>query len=105
MMVVSAWVSLSLLAIAVFVLLGACWVAIRGLGGIQALKSEQIVLRTALEACQERITREVKTRAGDASAAKREEDRSVLQQAADHLNLPDNVAPLQARPKRPVRGR
>lgn len=104
-MVVSAWISLALLAIAVLVLLGACWVAVRGLGGISTLRSEVMVLRTGLERCDERITREVKTRAGDASAVKREEDRTILEQAHDRLADIANVVPLDTRPKRPIRVR
>ena len=74
--------------------------AIRGLGGISALKSEMIVLSTALEACQERITREVKTRAGLAGAAKAEEERTILEQAQEHLAEHPNVEVLGGRPKR-----
>jgi len=104
-MVVSWWLPISLMAIAVLVLIGACWVAIRGLGGISALNSRVIVLTTALEACQERITREVKTRAGDASAAKRDEERTILEQAQTRLHEVATVTPLQSRPKRPIRAR
>lgn len=74
--------------------------AIRGLGGISALQSRQIVLTTRVEAIDERITREVKTRAGLASATKREEEASVLEQATQLLAAGDNVTRLPERPKR-----
>jgi len=99
------WVALALDCIAVLALAGACWVSLRGLGGISALKSQMIVLETALEACSERITREVKARAGLAGAAKAEEERTILEQAERELRSPENVEVFQPRPKRPVRRR
>lgn len=99
------WIALAMNCVAVLVLLGALWVSVRGLGGISALKSQLIVLETALEACTERITREVKARAGLAGAEKAKDERNILQQAQDELTIPDNVAPFQERPKRPIRRR
>lgn len=99
------WIALGMNCIAVLVLAGACWVSIRGLGGISALRSQLIVLETALEACSERITREVKARAGQIGADKAKDDRNILQQAQDELTLPNNVAAITERPKRTFRRR
>jgi len=101
----SLYIAIGLNCIAVLLLLGACWVAIRGLGGISALKSEVIVLTTALEACQERITREVKTRAGLAGAEKAAEERSILEQAQAQLLKANGEPPFAGRPKRPMQRR
>lgn len=102
-----AWTytAIALNAIAICVLLGAFWVSIRGMGSISVLRSEFIVLQTSLERCDERITREVKTRAGLAGAAKAEEERTILQQAEAELSIPDTVVPIQGRPKVPIRRR
>ncbi len=99
------YLAIALNAIAVCVLLGALWVTVRGLGGISALRSELIVIQTGLERCDERITREVKTRAGLAGAAKADEERTILQQAQAELTNPENVEVFQLRPKRPIRRR
>jgi len=95
----SPYIGLALLSVAVLVLLGALWTVTRVLGGISALKSDHIVLTTAVEALDTRITREVKTRAGLASAGKAEEIRSLNEQAAAVLAEP---IPLQTRPS-PIR--
>ncbi len=57
-----------------------------------------------LERIDERITREVKARAGHAAAAKAEEERSILDQAQQHLQNQATVVPLTPRPS-PIRRR
>ena len=99
----SLYVAIGLNFIAILLLLGACWVAIRGLGGISAVRAELIVLTTAVERTDERITREVKTRAGDAGAAKQAEERSLLEQAQEEIAKPESRLFITGRPKRFVR--
>ena len=99
----SLYIAIGLNVVAVFVLLGACWVSLRGVGDIAVLRSELLVLTTATERTDERITREIKARAGLAGAAKVEEERSIAEQAAAHLANPDVVALPTARPKRPLK--
>jgi len=101
----SLYIAIALNCIAVLVLLGAVWMSIRGLGGTAALRSEVLVLTTAVERADERITREVKARAGQAGADKVAEERSIAEQAAAHLANPGNVTPISERPKRPVQRR
>jgi len=78
-------------------------VSIRGLGGTAALRAEVLVLTTAVERADERITREVKARAGQAGADKVAEERTIAEQARAHLANPENIEVFQPRPKRPVR--
>ena len=79
--------------------------AVRGLGGISALRISQKELEAGLERIDERITREVKGRAGRAAAEKADEERTLLQQAQDQLTTLSNVAPLKARPSPLLRRR
>lgn len=83
--------------------IGACWVAVRGLGGISALRIGQKELEAGLERIDERITREVKGRAGRAAAEKALDERTLLEQAQAELTLPAPVTPLHARPSRLLR--
>jgi len=103
MVAVSPYIAGTLAAIALLLLLGALWVSIRGMGGITALRQQLMVLQTHTEQMDVRLTREVKTRAGLASAEKRDDERSLLEQAqAELTKASDNVTPL-ARPKRSFR--
>ena len=102
-MVASPIIGLAFLAIALLLLLGAFWVSLRGVGGISTLRSELMVLRTHLEQLDTRITREVKTRAGLASAEKAQEERTVLEQAEAELRIVPTPPANQNRPKRQFR--
>lgn len=84
--------------------LGACWVAVRGLGGISALRIAVKECEAGLERIDERITREVKARAGHSAAAKAEEERTLLDRATAHLKAEPTVVPISARPS-PLRRR
>lgn len=97
---VSVWLGSITLGIAVLLLLGACWVSLRGMGGISALRIQQAETQAALERVDERITREVKTRAGLARAEQAEEERTIMQQSAEVLAKDNVLAMPQARPKR-----
>jgi len=79
-------------------------VAVRGLGGISALRIAQKELEAGLERVDERITREVKSRAGRAAAEKAEDERTLLQQAQEHLTIVPAQPPVAARPS-PLRRR
>jgi len=83
---------------------GACWASIRGMGGISALRIAVKECEAGLERIDERITREVKSRAGTAAAVKAEEERSILDQATKHLQEQATVVPMTARPS-PLRRR
>ncbi len=85
--------------------LTACWVAVRGVGGISTLRIALKEVEAGLERIDERITREVKGRAGRAAAEKAEDERTLLQQAQHELTLPQNVTPLHARPSPLLRRR
>ncbi len=84
--------------------LTACWVSVRGQGGISALRIAMKECEAGLERIDERITREVKARAGHAAAAKAEEERTILEQAAQHLQAQHTVVPIGTRPS-PLRRR
>jgi len=99
------WVAIGLNGVAVLVLLGALWVTVRGMGGISALASKVMILETALEQCSERITREVKARAGLAGAEKTKEERTIAEQAVAELEKPFTPTAVEARPKRQYRRR
>ena len=86
----------SMLALSVFLLLGACWVSLRGMGGISALRIHLKETQATLERIDERITREVKSRAGIAAAEKRDDEKTLLQQAHEQLTVPaTNVEQLR----------
>jgi len=87
-----------------FLAAGACWVSIRGMGGISALRIAMKECEAGLERIDERITREVKARSGRAAADKAEEERSILEQAQAHLQADHQVIPISARPS-PIRRR
>lgn len=98
-MVVSPIVAGTLFGVALLLLLGACWVSVRGMGGITALRQRVILLETTLEALDTRITREVKTRAGLAGAEKVAEAKSLNEEASAYLAL--QTAPPATRLARP----
>ncbi len=79
--------------------------SVRGMGGISALRISQKELEAGLERIDERITREVKGRAGRAAAEKADDERTLLQQAQAELTLPAPVTQLHARPSRLLRRR
>jgi len=95
----------TVLVLCALLALGACWVSVRGMGGISALRIQQKELEAGLERIDERITREVKARAGRAAAEKVEDERTLLQQAQEQLTLPTTVTPLHARPSPLLRRR
>jgi len=102
-MVVSTYLGLALLAIAVLLLLGACWVSLRGVGGISTLRIALKETQAGLERVDERITREVKTRAGNTRAEIAAEEKDVAQQAAQILAQEPIVVPMRSRPSRLLR--
>ena len=77
--------------------------ALKGLGGISALKIQQGEHSAALERLDERVTREVKTRAALAGVERREEERSILEQAQAKLADPNGSLTQLLRPRRPYR--
>lgn len=79
--------------------------SVRGLGGITALTQRVIVLETTLEALDTRITREVKTRAGLAGAAKAAEERTINEEAITYLQTQQPPPGRAARPSPAVRRR
>jgi len=94
-----------MLVLCALLALGACLVAIRGLGGISTLRIGQKECEAALERLDERITREIKQRAGRASAEKAEDERTLMAQAQDHIREQANVMPLVRRPSPVLRRR
>ena len=72
--------------------------AVRGMGGITALRQRVIMLETTLEALDTRITREVKTRAGLAGAEKAAQERTINEEAVTYLQ---QQQPPPGRPARP----
>jgi len=103
-MVASEIIGITLSAAAVLVLLGACWVALRGLGGISALRIGHNELQAGLERIDERITREVKTRAGLARAELAIEEADIATQAQQVLAVQAPNVTQMPRPSR-VRAR
>ena len=91
--------------VALLLLLGACWVAVRGMGGISRLRQDVIVLQTTLEALDTRITREVKTRAGLAGAEVARQERSINEEAVTYLQQAVQPAARTARPSPALRRR
>jgi hypothetical protein len=92
-------------ALAFIVLAAAVWMHGRVLGRISAVERDHLRYQTAVEQLDIRITREVKARAGLARAETAEQERSMEQQARDHLAEPaTNVTPLKRRPS-PITGR
>lgn len=92
-------------AVAFLVLAAAVWMHGRVLGRISAVERDHLRYQTAVEQLDVRITREVKARAGLARAEAAQEERSLVQQAQDHLAEPaGNVTPLTRRPS-PITGR
>jgi len=83
---------------------GALWSWIRVQGSISLARIAVMELNSKVEQLDIRITREVKTRAGQTRTEAALDDKSILEQA--HLLLDGNGAPAQppGRPKRPYRG-
>jgi len=102
-MLTSTIVALATLPAAFFMLLAALWVVVRGSGRIAVLRQELMVLSTALEQVEIRLTREVKTRAGLSRAENAAEERSVAEQATAILQDQPTVVPISGRPKRQFR--
>jgi len=91
-MVSSLTLAIMLNIVAVLALAGAVWLSLRGVGTIAAVKSDLLVLSTAVERADERITREVKARSGAAGAAERLEAKSLEEEARGYLQ--DGAAPV-----------
>jgi len=92
------WSLLALQAITLIggLLAGAVALAVGGAGGLKVLRTRQASLKDAVERIDERITHEVKTRAGRASASARG-DKELTQEAQERLG---GAAPQQSS-KRP----
>jgi len=92
------WSLLALQAITLLggLLAGAIALAVGGAGGLKVLRTSQTRLKDAVERIDERITHEVKSRAGRAAAAARG-DKELTQEAHDRLGAP-NPAPTSKRP-------
>jgi len=99
-MLTSTWIGAALAGVAVFLLAAALWSHIRVLGGITTVRQSLMVLQTAVEQLDLRLTREVKTRAALASVEKAAEEKSVGEEARAILNAEATVVPLSGRPKR-----
>ncbi len=80
------WSLLALQAITLIggLLAGAIALALGGAGGLKVLRTRQKSLKDAVERIDERITHEVKTRAGRASATART-DKELSQEAQERL--------------------
>ena len=63
----------------------AAWIVIGGLGGQWRINRILVRLQDDMQRTDERITREVKTRAGREGQEARQEAKSVTEQAKDHL--------------------
>ncbi len=96
----STFAAIGIAAVAVLMLAGAVWQSVRVLGGISEVRSAILVHTTALEQLDERITREVKQRAGAAGAAKVAEERTIAEQAQAILAEQGNSAAPVGRPSR-----
>ncbi len=80
------WSLLALQAITLIggFLAGAIALALGGAGGIKVLRTRQASLKDAVERIDERITHEVKTRAGRAAASART-DKDLTQEAHERM--------------------
>lgn len=96
----SLYASIAIGTLAVLMLAGALWQAYRVLGGISAVRMALMELSTQVEQVDERLTREVKQRAGQAGAAKLADERTILDQAQAHLVAVPPSAPAAGRPSR-----
>ena len=63
----------------------AAWIVIGGLGGQWRINRILVRLQDDMQRTDDRITREVKTRAGREGQEARTEAKSVVQEAKDHL--------------------
>jgi len=84
------WSLLALQAITLLggFLAGALALALGGAGGIKVLRTRQASLKDAVERIDERITHEVKSRAGRAAVAARS-DKELTAEAHQRLGAPD----------------
>jgi len=97
-----AWLitAVSTLAGAGALLIAALWSSVRVLGRISTVERSLLLLITKIEQLDERVTREVKTRAALTRAETVQEERSIAEQAGAILaNEGAQVVPL-ARPTR-----
>ncbi len=92
------WSLLALQAITLLggIIAGAIALSIGGAGGLKVLRTRQASLKDAVERIDERITHEVKTRAGRAAATARS-DKDLTQEAHERLGAP-NPSPTSQRP-------
>jgi len=97
-----AWLytAVGTLAVAGALFIGALWSSLRVLGRISAVERSLLVLVTQIEQLNERLTREVKQRAAQVRVDNAEEERSISQQAADHLALVPAPSAPAGRPSR-----
>ncbi len=84
------WSLLALQAITLIggLLAGAIALAVGGAGGLKVLRSSQARLKDAVERIDERISHEVKQRAGRAAASARS-DKELTQEAHERLAVPN----------------
>lgn len=93
----------SLFAIVAFsicaqVLIAAAWVGIGGLGGQWRINRILIQQQDDIQRTDQRITREIKQRAGREGQEARQENKSVVQEAKDHLAAAGSVYAAPGRP-------
>ncbi len=86
------------LFVAALLAAGACWVAVRGMGGISTIRITSAEHSARLEILDERITREVKQRAGRAGAEKVAQERTLLEEAQARLLAQANGPVVSGRP-------
>ncbi len=97
-----AWIitAFAMLAIASILLACALWAHTRVLGRISHVERSLLLLVTKIEQLDERLTREVKQRAANARAENVEDERTIAEQAREHLAREGAVVVPLARPTR-----
>ncbi len=76
----------------------AAWIVIGGLGGQWRINKILVRLQDDMQRTDERITREVKTRAGREGQEARQEGKSVVEQAKAHLAAAESPYTAPAKP-------
>ena len=88
------------LSVATALLIGALWSSVRVLGRISTVERSLLLLVTKIEQLDERLTREVKTRAGLTRAENAQDERTVAEQAGAILAREGQQVLSLERPKR-----
>ncbi len=76
----------------------AAWIVVGGLGGQWRINRILVRLQDDMQRTDERITREVKTRAGREGQEARQEAKSVVEQAKGHLAAAESPYTTPQRP-------